>query len=66
MTAMKLPLSADFKTAKSLRRKVWRRAARHKRHMRIYPFIEFKHKLTFGPFDVAHQRSSQQTSGQPC
>ena len=21
--------------------------------MRIYPFVEFKHKLTFGPFDVA-------------
>ena len=21
--------------------------------MRIYPFIEFKHKLTFGPSDVA-------------
>ena len=50
---VKLPFAADFKTAKSLRRIVWRRTVRHKRHMRIYPFFEFKQKLTFGPSDVA-------------
>ena len=50
---VKFPLAADFKTAKSLRRKLWCITVRHKRHMRIYPFIEFKHKLTFCPSDVA-------------